>query len=90
MLRELGKQFTILDPLRVNEKFNIIKNIKRQTGNTGVSIKQYQSNRKYVGLWKLERSAGIALAFMVPLGFCIESKEYEMVASCIATLHSYW
>ncbi|XP_073820102.1 succinate dehydrogenase [ubiquinone] cytochrome b small subunit, mitochondrial-like [Musca autumnalis] len=70
--------------------FGVYKVPLRQSGNTTISIKQYESSRKYTGLWKAERFVGTALIFMLPMAFCIESKELEMATAFVATLHTYW
>lgn len=62
----------------------------RRSGNTTISIKQYESSRKYTGLWKAERLVGVALIFMLPSAFCFESKEFEMATAFVSTLHTYW
>ncbi|XP_075147868.1 succinate dehydrogenase [ubiquinone] cytochrome b small subunit, mitochondrial-like [Haematobia irritans] len=67
-----------------------ITNMVRQSGTTTIKIKEYQSSRKYTGLWKLERLAGVSLIFLIPSAFYYESKELEMIMGFIATLHTYW
>uniref|UniRef100_A0A1I8NKZ2 Succinate dehydrogenase [ubiquinone] cytochrome b small subunit n=1 Tax=Musca domestica TaxID=7370 RepID=A0A1I8NKZ2_MUSDO len=62
----------------------------RRSGNTTISIKQYESSRKYTGLWKAERLVGVALVFMLPSAFCFQSKEFEMATAFVSTLHTYW
>ncbi|XP_037810216.1 succinate dehydrogenase [ubiquinone] cytochrome b small subunit, mitochondrial-like [Lucilia sericata] len=82
-----NKTFKIL-PLKPHIAIN--NQITRFQTSKSITIKEYETSRKYTWNWKLERLMGWSLTILIPLAFAIESKELEMLLATAGLMHTYW
>ncbi|XP_046806818.1 succinate dehydrogenase [ubiquinone] cytochrome b small subunit, mitochondrial-like [Lucilia cuprina] len=80
----INKNFKIKPQIAINKQFK-----RFQTSKT-ITIKEYETSRKYTWNWKLERLMGWTLAIIIPMAFAIESKELEMLLASAGLMHTYW
>lgn len=73
-----------------NQIISINRYILRYGSSKSITIKAYETSRKYTWNWKLERLMGWTLAIMIPLAFAVDSKELEMSLCIAGLMHTYW